>query len=235
MKRYTHIFRSIVLVLGLLSNISIIAQESAIYAGGAVYRGRDYAIDELRNSGYTTLIIWTIHIENNGDLGFNGEFPLVKNGVYVGNDTYPNFPADIVRLKTAPTSINRVEFGLASAGSGTFNSVRNFYNSEGFGPGTTLYKNFAALKAAVPGIDAFNNDDEVTYHAPSAVAFTKMIASLGFKNAIVPYNNSNFWRTLVSEVNASYPGNVDRNYLQCYAGGSSNNPCSSVWLPLKTG
>ncbi|WP_282087893.1 T9SS type A sorting domain-containing protein [Aquimarina algiphila] len=231
MKTHKRIFQYLLslLLLVIVSTTQLIGQESAIYAGGPIYNNRNSSISELRNSGFTTVIVWTIHIESNGDLGFNGEFPLVQNGVYVGNQSYPNFPADIALLKTAPTSINRVEFGLAAAGSGTFAAVQNFHNSEGFGPGTTLYKNFEALKAAIPGIDAFNNDDEVTYHAPSAVAFTKMLAGLGYKNAIVPYRNSTFWSTLVSEVNAAYPGNIDRNYLQCYAGGSANNPCSSTW------
>ncbi len=217
---------------------SLMAQPSAIYAGGPVYYGRDYAIDELRNSGFETVIVWTIHVEANGDLGFNGEFPLVRNGVYVGNESYPNFPGDVARLKVAPTSIKRVEFGLSAAGSGTFDAVRTFYETEGFGPGTTLYRNFAALRDAIPGIDALNNDDESTYHAPSAVAFTKMLAELGFRNAIVPYTNSSFWRTLVSEVNAAYPGNIDRNYLQCYAGGAFNDPCSPTWnfgIPMYPG
>ncbi len=229
MKTHKLIFKFILLLFCVGVSGQMNAQESAIYAGGPIYNNRNVSIDELRNSGYTTVVVWTIHIEANGDLGFNGEFPLVQNGVYVGDNTYPNFPDDIVKLKTAPTSINRVEFGLSAAGSGTFDAVRNFYNSEGFGPGTTLYNNFLALKNAIPGIDAFNNDDESTYHVASAVAFTKMLAELGFKNAIVPYTRSSFWSSLVSQVNAAYPGNIDRNYLQCYAGGSGNNPCSSSW------
>lgn len=229
MKAHNHKYRKVLLLLLMLVSVQLIGQESAIYAGGPIYNNRNTSINELRNSGYTTVIVWTIHIEANGDLGFNGEFPLVKNGVYLGDQLYPNFPNDVAMLKTAPTSINRIEFGLSSAGSGTYNAVRSFYNSEGFGPGTTLYKNFAALKAAIPGIDAFNNDDESTYHVDSAVAFTKMLAGFGYKNAIVPYTNSGFWNSLVSQVNATYPGNIDRNYLQCYAGGGGNNPCSSSW------
>ncbi|WP_103070612.1 discoidin domain-containing protein [Aquimarina sediminis] len=229
MKTHTTIFKLALLVLLITICTQVAGQESAIYAGGPVYMQRNYAIDELRNSGFTTVIIWTIHIESNGNLGFNGEFPLVKNGVYVGNAHYPNFPNDVTQLKVAPTSINRVEFGLSGYGSGTFDAVRNFYNSEGFGPGTTLFKNFQALKNAIPGIDAFNNDDEGTYHTESAVAFTKMLAGFGFKNAIVPYTRSSFWSALVSQVNAAYPGNLDRTYLQVYAGGSGNNPCSTSW------
>jgi hypothetical protein len=204
---------------------------TAFYGGGIMYKekNREAVIDELRKSGLSTIIVWTIHIMENGDLNFNAEFPVVKDGVYVGDETHPNFVADIALLKTSPTSINRVEFGLASAGSGTFNHVKSFYESEGLGPGTTLYKNFKALQEAIPGIDAFNNDDEVTYHVESAVAFTKMLAEMGFKNAIVPYKNKSFWKSLVEKVNAVYPGNIDRNYLQCYAGGRFNDPCSSSW------
>ncbi|WP_099098836.1 T9SS type A sorting domain-containing protein [Tenacibaculum agarivorans] len=208
--------------------IGVKAQESAVYGGGPIYNNSN-SIQELKSSGFTTVIIWTIHIEQNGDLGFNGEFPLVQNGVYVGNNTHPDFPDRVRQLKEAPTSITRVEFGLSAAGSGTFDAVKRFYETEGVGPQSTLYKNFLVLKNAIPGIDAFNNDDEVTYDAPSAIAFTKMLAGLGYKNAIVPYRRSDFWKALVEGVNAEFPNNIDRNYLQCYAGGSFNNPCSSTW------
>lgn len=204
---------------------------TAFYGGGIMYKEKDRAavVDELRKSGLNTIIVWTIHINEKGDLNFNAEFPLVVDGKYVGNETHPNFASDIAMLKTAPTSIERVEFGLAAAGSGTFDHVKTFHETEGFGPGTTLYENFRALKEVIPQIDAFNNDDEVTFHVESAVAFTKMLAKMGYKNAIVPYNHKDFWRALVTEVNAEYPGNIDRNYLQCYAGGRWNDPCSPSW------
>ena len=219
----------LIFLCSLLFSTTSSAQQSAIYAGGPIYKNPGSSINELRNSGYKTVIVWTIHIEANGDLGFNGEFPLVRNGVYIGDQRYPGFRNDVSRLKQQPTSIDRIEFGLSAAGSGTFDAVRNFYNNGGFGPGTTLRRNFEALRRAFPTVDALNNDDESTYHAPSAVAFTKMLASLGFKNAIVPYRVSSFWRTLVEQVNATYPGNIDRNYLQCYAGGQFNNPCAQTW------
>ena len=132
-------FKALILFASLFFVINqSFAQVTAIYAGGPIYRDRSYSINELKNSGFNTVIVWTIHIESNGDLGFNGEFPLVQNGTYVGNNQHPNFPADIQSLKQSPTSITRVEFGLSAAGSGTFDAVRDFYNSEGFGPGTTL-------------------------------------------------------------------------------------------------
>lgn len=219
----------ILLYLNILFMLEASAQVSAIYAGGPLYYGRDYALDELKSSGFNTVIVWTIHIQPNGDLNFNGEFPLVENGVYVGDLVYPKFPADMAYLKEAPTSIDRVEFGLSAGGSDTYESVKALFEAEGVGTESILYKNFAALRAAIPSVDALNNDDESTYDLPSAVAFTKMCAEIGFKNAIVPYRVSNFWGSLVSQVNAEYPGNIDRNYLQRYAGGAGNDPCSATW------
>jgi hypothetical protein len=204
---------------------------TAFYGGGIMYKEQNRAavVDELRKSGLNTIIVWTIHINEKGDLNFNAEFPLVVDGKYVGDKTHPNFASDIAMLKTIPTGIERIEFGLAAAGSGTFDHIKTFHVTEGFGTGTTIYENFKALQEAIPEIDAFNNDDEVTFHVESAVDFTKMLAKMGYKNAIVPYNHKDFWKSLVEEVNAEYPGNIDRNYLQCYAGGKWNNPCSPSW------
>lgn len=204
---------------------------TAFYGGGLMYHEerRERVIEELKSSGVSTIIVWTIHIDEKGDLNFNAEFPLVENGVYIGDKTHPNFANDMANLKAAPTGIKRIEFGLAAWGSQTFTHIKHLYESEGLGNNSTLYKNFEALKQAIPSIDAFNNDDEVTYDVESAVAFTKMLAGMGYKNAIVPYKNKSFWKELVQEVNKEYPGNIDRNYLQCYAGGRWNDPCADSW------
>ncbi|PQJ72670.1 DUF7402 domain-containing protein [Polaribacter butkevichii] len=211
-------------------NNILIAQVSAVYGGGAIYNSNT-SINELRSSGFNTVIVWTLHIESTGKINFNYDFDLIDNGQYIGgNDPESgNFVNNLARLKQAPTSVNRIEFGIGAAGAQTFNVLKSFYESEGFGPGTTIYKNFKKLRETFPMVDAINNDDEVTYDLASTVAFTKMLASLGFKNAIVPYNRDSFWRSLVQQVNAAYPGNVDRNYIQCYAGGAGNNPCQTKW------
>src|ERR1041384_331293 len=85
-----------------------ILANSGIYAGGPVYKNRSYSISELKGSGYTCVVVWTIHIDASGNLNFNAEFPLVQNGAYIGGSTYPNFASDIASLKVAPTTINRV-------------------------------------------------------------------------------------------------------------------------------
>lgn len=213
---------------------------SVVYAGGPVYIHRDYAIDELKKSGFQRVIVWTIHVQADGSLDFNAEFPLVEGGRYIGASKYPQFSKDIASLKMGKTSIDRVEFGLSAAGSSTYDNVRNLVNCHeidcGTGQNSILYKNFSALKREFPSIDALNNDDEHTYDLDSSVLFHTMLADIGFKTTIVPYANQSFWKSFTEQVNQARPGSVDGLYLQAYAGGSGNNPCKwQLDLPVYPG
>ena len=73
---------------------------------------------------------------------------------------------------------------------------------------------------------ALNFDDENCYNLSCEVQFGIMLCELGFNVTICPYTNESFWRQLASGINDKCPGCVDRNYLQCYAGGAGNNPCN---------
>lgn len=83
-----------------------------------------------------------------------------------------------------------------------------------------MYKNFKALKNAIPEIDAVNNDDEHCYDVATAVKFHKMMYELGYKTTIAPYMNRSFWENLVSQLG----DRCDRVLIQCYDGGAGNNP-----------
>src|ERR1043165_9909943 len=78
---------------------------SGIYAGGPVYKNRNYSISELKGSGYTCVVVCTILIAASGIRNFTAEFPLVQNGAYIVSSSYPNFAGDIASLKSAPTAI----------------------------------------------------------------------------------------------------------------------------------
>jgi hypothetical protein len=209
---------------------------AALFAGGPVYKKRETSISEIKKSGFTHLIVWTIHVEANGDLGFNGEFPLVKDGQYIGDRIYPEFRVDMAALKQAPSSIERLEFALSAAGSGTYGNIKRLANCEdsqcGLGTDSVLYRNFSALRAAFPGVDAINNDDESVYDLATAVPFHAMLAALGFKTSIAPYTNQSFWAGFVTALNRSRPGSADVAYLQVYDGGAGNDPCSSWQLGI---
>jgi len=167
----------------LLLSGSILAQTGVgIFGGGAIYKTefREDAIPKLKNSGMNFVVLWTIHIMENGDLDFNVEFPVVSNGVYIGDATYPEFRNDMTALVTQPTSINRLEVGVGAASSQSFHRIQAYYEGEGFGPGTTMYENWKALKDSIPEIDAINFNDESNYDTPSLTAFSIMLFDLGY-------------------------------------------------------
>lgn len=202
---------------------------SAIYGGGPFYQAPATTIPELRTSGFTTAIIWTIHIDTAGNFNYNAEFPIVANGQYIGRSRYPDFPRNVALLKTPPTSINRIEVGISAWGSSTFQNIKNLIAAQGTGPTTMLYRNFKALKDSIPSIDAINFDDESTYDVNSSVQLAVMLAGLGYKVALCPYTNATYWKNVAAQTNTQSPGTVDAVFLQCYDGGAGNSPCNATW------
>ena len=145
---------------------------------------------------------------------------VCKDGKYVFGNTQPNYVSDIKKLKQAPTTISRIEICIGGWGNESFSRIKELINSHGVGSGTILYKNFKALKNAIPEIDAVNNDDEHCYDVATAVKFHQMMYELGYKTTIAPYTNRSFWENLVSQLG----DRCDRVLIQCYDGGAGNNP-----------
>ncbi|TAA39674.1 discoidin domain-containing protein [Pseudoxanthomonas winnipegensis] len=192
--------------------------DSAIYGGGPFYSGGTTVIDDLRASGFTTVMLWSVHVQSNGDLYLNDKL-IVSNGSYVGDS---GWPSRLTRLKTAPTSVTRIELSIGSAGATDFENIRSLINSQGTGSGSILYRNFQALKNAT-GANAVNFDDESAYDLASATAFGKMLYdSLGLAITFAPYTQVTFWKNLKSNLG----DRVDGVYLQVYDGGAGNDPKS---------
>ena len=165
-------------------------------------------------SGFTTLITFAMHVNADGTLLIGGV--ACTNGVYVGPT---NWNSLITTLKTPPTTVNRYEVCIGGWTDTSFDNIQSLVASQGTGPTSILYKNFQALKNAVPGIDAINDDEEQTYDLNSATQFANMLGSLGFKFTMAPYQNQSFWVNLNNSIT-----NCDYIYLQCYAGGAGNDP-----------
>ena len=117
------------------------------------------------NSGFTEAIVWSVEVNSVGDLNFNGEFPLTSAGVYVGNNTWPDFPAQMAQLKQG--TVKRVTFSVGSSNVGDWEDITALVKAQGTGPTSILYKDFAALKAAIPALDAIDFDDENSYNEPT--------------------------------------------------------------------
>lgn len=165
-------------------------------------------------SGFTTLITFAMHVNADGTLMIAGV--ACTNGVYVGPT---NWNTLITTLKTPPTTVNRYEVCIGGWTDTSYDNIKALVAAQGTGPGSILYKNFQALKNAVPGIDAIDDDDEQTYDVNSSKSFANMLGSLGFKFTLAPYTAQSFWVNLRNNLT-----NCDYIYLQCYEGGAGNDP-----------
>lgn len=191
--------------------------ESVIYGGGPFYSGGSATMDTLRQSGFTTVMLWTIHVNANGDLYYNDQ-KVVSGGAYVGKSSWPS---ELATLKQAPTSVKRLEISVGSWGVNDFKNIKDLIASQGTGTASILYKNFAALQNAIGG-DAISFDNEDLYDVNSSVAFGNMLYGLGYKITLCPYTSASYWQSVKSQLGAK----VDRIYLQVYDGGAGNNPAT---------
>ncbi len=194
-----------------------------ILGGGPVYKHVLRNTNELKNSGFNELLVWSVEVNSKGDLNLNGEFPLTSAGVYVGNKTYPHFPADLAKIRQG--KVTRITLSVGSSNVGDWQDVKALVDAQGTGPDSILYKDFAAIKAALP-VDAIDFDDENSYDAASTTKFALMLGKLGYKVTMNPYTNNNYWISLVARINAKQAGTVDGIHLQTFAGGQGNSPCS---------
>lgn len=197
--------------------------DSGIYICGHFRRDRANTVSALRASGYTFGILFNVHVEENGDLTTDGE-TICKDGEYVFGKTSPFYVDDVNALVMGNTSIQRLEHCIGGWGNYAYKNITNLIKKEGTGTNTILYRNFKALKDAIPVVCAINNDIEHEYEAETQSQFHIMLYDIGFKTTIAPYTNKSYWQDFVTKVNSARPGAVERNYLQCYGGGASNNP-----------
>lgn len=224
------VVRSAAILLFLLVAVAFSSQAASaqtgltgIFGGGPFYKNAANNIIEIENSGFTEAIVWSVEVSSTGDLNFNGEFPLTSGGVYVGNSTYPDFPADMAELKQG--MVKRVTFSIGSSNVGDWQDITALVEAQGTGPTSILYQDFQALKAAIPALDAIDFDDENSFNSPTTIEFGVMLGQLGYHVAPDAFDNSSYWTNVVAQINAQLAGTVDGVHLQAYAGGSGNNPC----------
>ncbi|MCH5236381.1 MAG: T9SS type A sorting domain-containing protein [Muribaculaceae bacterium] len=208
--------------------------ESAIYACGHMRRHREITIPQLKFSGYTTVILFNLNVAPDGslttDFNWNTQQPdefggiVCQDGEYVFQNYQPHYIDDVKSLLQFPTSISRIEMCIGGWGNDSYGNIRKIINKEGTGENSILYRNFKALKDAIPEIVAINNDQEQDYYENEVSQFHIMLAQLGYLTTIAPYTNKSFWESVVKKINQAVPNCVDRVYLQTYDGGASNIP-----------
>lgn len=193
---------------------------SAIFGGGPFYSADVGVINDLRTSGFSTIILWTLHISEDGSMNFNDKKLIDSDGNYIGDPEWKN---RLKKLTEAPSSVKRIEIGVGAWGAKSWENIKTILANEGSGKDTKLYKSFQMLMK-ITGATAINYDDEVTFDVPSTVEFSLMLADMGYKVGLCPYNEVEYWKSVYEQVETKVPGTIDRVYLQCYAGGARNKP-----------
>ena len=130
---------------------------AAIYIGGPLYSDPN-AIADLKDSGFTTVEAWALHVSDTGDFSFN-DTPIVQNAEYVGD---PGWPAALAGLKQGG-GVTELYFSIGGWGVADFANIQQLIEQQGSGPSSILHRNFAALQSAIPVIDGIDFDDEDNY------------------------------------------------------------------------
>jgi hypothetical protein len=195
-----------------------------IYAGNAFVFGGQPAVDDLRAAQYSSVIIWSVHVDEKAALYLN-ETKIVDGGRYIEPATM-NLPGRLATLRT-----NRCEV-LFSVGSGggpqDFTNIDRLLNDPEMRP--CLRDNFKALKGAMVNaggdIDAIDFDNEDNTSAQVMCDFGSMLRDIGYAGVtFCPYDQPEVWAETYDLLGKKCGANFVRAiHLQCYDGGRWNNP-----------
>ncbi len=202
--------------------------------GRGMYPGDDSTYENLRNSGFNTVILSSFYIHANGDVysGDDHKNPIIHDGQYVGSREWLKYVAS---LKQASSSVKRVEILLEgrwyNQPPNTYDYIQDWYDSSktvpgivtGIGSNSTLYKIIKIMKEDI-GVDAICIDDESVYNSESIAKLGELAAHLNLHMTLCPFKKVNYWKDIICR---SQPGLIDAIYLQCYDGGKFNVP--GVW------
>jgi hypothetical protein len=193
------------------------------FAEGVVYPLDDQKINQIASAGWTSIILGLFHPHQDGTIYFN-DTTIINNGVFIGDKAWPSS----LSLLKGKGNLESLSASIGGGGVGDFKNIKNIYdkNNSSF-EGTQLQKNFQTLKSQIGAIDIIDMDCEDLYDQNSFVAFCEMLIQIGFKISFCPYCFTDFWVGSLAAIEKTYPGSVVRWNLQCYDGGTGNNP--QVW------
>lgn len=179
-------------------------------------------ITQLTTGGFTTVLLWSIHVHANGDFFYNDTLMVSDGVLQLGSDFAGNVNALVA---------GGVKEILLSVGA--WGTTSDFVNLQATWD-TAGAKNLKALCAAFPVTAVDFDYESQTGYQPSEVSLivdlTLKVSSLGVGVTYCPYMDSPFWMQCLQE---SYQqnGNVQPVLwlnLQCYAGGANNRPADWV-------
>jgi hypothetical protein len=198
--------------------------------GRGLYPGDDTTYNDLRLSGFNTIVLSSFYIHENGDV-YSGDSrnPIIHDGKYIGDKEWLR---RIASLRHKPGSVTRIEILLEgrwyNQPPNTYDFIRDWSDSTrqipgivtGTGNNSTLYT-IAKLFKDDLGVDAVSIDDESVYDSVSVLRLGSMLHRLDLHMSLCPFSHIPYWKTLIK---GSEKGLIDAIYLQCYDGGARNTP-----------
>jgi hypothetical protein len=215
----------------LATSLSSFAGTGLTLFGRGLYPGNDTTFKNIKESGFTTVILSSFYIHANGDVysGDDNASPIIHNGRYVGNKEWLK---RVAALKQSPSSVTRIEILLEgrwiNQPPNTYDFIRDWWNetkavagiTTGTGVNSTLYNIARVLKEEI-GADAVCIDDESVYNSESITRLGEMLNKLHLHMSLCPYTNYKYWKDIIT---GSQNGLIDAVYVQCYDGGRNNAP-----------
>jgi len=177
----------------------------------------------LAASQLTDYVIWSVHVNTQGDLFYNNEH--FASGGVVSPSVGP-YIKGLIDAGRSAGALQTVWFSIGAGGVSDFQAIEQILASPGSPAYTNLFKNFAAIYAL--GADGFDFDYEESIKDPVGTIATlgaELHKQLGALITYCPYWNQPFWiqcleKTL--QIVGSQPVKAYR--LQCYSGGAGNDP-----------
>jgi hypothetical protein len=202
----------------------------AMFARG-IYPGDDSSFNQLKASGFTTIMLSSFYIKSNGDVysGDDSKKPIIRDGKYVGDKKWLK---RVASLRKGKTSVTRIEILLEgrwyNQPPNTFDFIMDWADGTktfpgivtGTGTNSTLYKICKVLKEKI-GADAICIDDESVYNSSSIILLGAMVSKLNMHMTLCPFKRNPYWKEIMA---GSQKGLIDAIYLQCYDGGARNVP-----------
>jgi hypothetical protein len=189
----------------------------------------------LQQSGFTSVILWTLHVHPDGTLFYN-DTVIVSEGVLAA--AFSHLPDLVKQLVGSGSSVQNVLFCIGSANARDFTNIKTLLATvEGK---RALARSFNALSSAMPiaGYD-FDNEDLFDPSASDTVAELSEVLCANKRLFITycPYMMQDMWNQAIQSV---YTWNQRQKpvlgqsvrwwNLQCYSGGAGNDPSS--WARL---
>lgn len=193
----------------------------ALYENGLLEKYDPSINQEISKSGFTTLIIWAIHVNEKGVIYYNN-YPIVENGQF--NKRFNHLPKVINNLKSDDSSVKRV---ILSIGAGAdFEHIKEMLASST--SKESILNNFKVL-ADTLSIDGFDFDLEefpLENYTDTIIQLTLEFSKFVKIITYCPYCNQKFWLDCLAQV---YTRNNNKQIvswfnLQCYDGGAGNDP-----------